>query len=653
VDANDPRCRVRLAHADGCRVTVMIARLGRYFWKLFLVNAALMAVVLAGCVWVIMWQFDRFHEIELSRYLFAQATTLEIAVQDRFDHEHVNELNALAEKIGTRELDDIRVTFVFADGTVAGDSVADRAKMDWHGDRPEIISALKTGFGESIRWSHTVTKNMKYIAVRVGSADNPVGVVRISKAVSHIAAQTRPAQQLVVTLVFTSVFAAILLALALALLWSRRIRRITESAQSISRGDLSARIEVFGHDEVALLGRSLNEMRERLSAQLETIDRHRRTLDSLVSQLQEGVVVADADGRIVLINSEAIKLLQLSTREASDSFIGQTVEQCIPQHRLQNLMRRTSLDMPADTHDLSGQSATGSDDHHETQTQEIEVKLSTGTGVRSVLARAFDIRLPNVSGDDPSSATNVHVGRTLVLTDVTELTRVMQVKADLAANASHELRTPLSAIRVAVETLRSVDWLSDVMAASRFIDVVDRHSGRMEAMIGDLLDLSRLESSTNRFNATPIVVTKFLEELHTTFADALAEKNLHWKTSVFSEGATFTASPELLRIILRNLIDNAIRFSELEGDIVLSVQKDDSTIVVEVADTGCGIALDQQHRVFERFYQVERARTGSVRGTGLGLSIVRHATTAMNAHIELQSVLGQGTRFTIRIPIQA
>jgi two-component system phosphate regulon sensor histidine kinase PhoR len=215
--------------------------------------------------------------------------------------------------------------------------------MESHRDRPEVRSALQAGFGESIRWSHTVAKNMKYVAVRVGSVGDPRGVVRLSMAVRSIAAQAQPAQRLMLTIALISVLAAVLLALALALLWSRRIRRITETAQSISRGDLSARIEVVGQDEVALLGRSLNEMRERLSTQLETIDRQRRTLDSLVSQLREGVVVTNAEGRIVLMNSEAARLLQISLGETGNSFIGQTVEQCVPQHKLQDLLRRTTV----------------------------------------------------------------------------------------------------------------------------------------------------------------------------------------------------------------------------------------------------------------------------------------------------------------------
>ncbi len=628
----------------------MALRLGRYFWKLFLANAFVMAVVVAGCVWVIVSQLDQFRQEELSNHLLAQASALEVAVREQFDTERAEELNALAQQVGSTELEGVRVTFVLADGKVLGDSEASANEMESHSDRPEILQALTSGFGESIRWSHTVAKDMKYVAVRVGTADNPLGVVRLSMAVQSIAARAQPARRLATAIALVSILAAMLLALTIALLWSRRIQRITEAARSISEGDMSARVAVAGKDEVAHLGRSLNEMREKLSTQVGTIDRQRRTLDSLVSQLREGVIVADGDGRIVLINTEAVELLQLSSDETGRLFVGQSIEQCVPQHKLQELLRlTTNIAIPRDNASL-GRSIGGRGSTDETTSQEIELQLTTDKSVRSVLARAFDIRLPDGNGDESSPDASDCLGRTLVLTDVTELTRVMQVKADLASNASHELRTPLSAIRAAVETLRAVDWSSDANAASRFVDIVDRHSGRMEDMIGDLLELSRLESRADRFEVTPISAKKLLEDIQQSFQDAISAKNLHWKVSVLGDDVILMANSELLRMVLRNLIDNAIRFTDIDGNIEISAKRGGEIVVFEVADTGCGIAPEEQNRVFERFYQVEQSRSGSNRGTGLGLSIVRHAATAMNAEINLQSELGQGTRFSIRLP---
>lgn len=605
----------------------MRLRLGRYFWKLFLANAAVMAVVLTGCAWMIVSQLDQFRQEELSQHLAAQAAALEVAVRDRFDTAHADELNTVAQQIGSARVEGVRVTFVLTNGAVVGDSQASATRMESHADRPEIRQALSTGRGESVRWSHTVAKYMKYVAVRVGDSEAPLGVVRVSMGVESIAARAQSARRLAVSVAIASVSAAVLLSLVLAWGWSRRIQRVTEAAESMSRGDLSAGVDIQGYDEVALLGRSLNAMRAKLSVHLDTIDRQRRNLESLVSQLRDGVVVIDADARVVLINAEAEAMLHPESAETDRDFVGRSVEQCVPHRKLLDLLDRV-----------------GRSDG----TDEIELRLPCAKGHRFVLARGFQVRLPNARTG--ASDTSVPVGRALVLTDITELAHAMQVKADLAANASHELRTPLSAIRASVETLGTLDPQRDPEAIRKFVDVIDRHSERMYAMIGELLELSRLESGADQIDAASVSARQVVDELTKTFAETTTAKGIRWRTECPDEDVTMTTSAELLRMILRNLLDNAVRFTEPGGDVCLSVKADKSDVVFRVTDTGCGIPLPEQDRVFERFYQVEQARSGTERGTGLGLSIVRHAAIAIGARIELKSTPGTGTQVTLRIP---
>jgi len=517
--------------------------------------------------------------------------------------------------------------------------------MESHADRPEIREALAHGLGESVRWSHTVSANLKYVAVRVGPSNQPLGVVRVAMPIKTIVARTEPAQRLMIAIAAVSVVAAVVLALALALLWSRPIQHITDTARSIARGDLSARARLRGHDEVALLGRSLNRMQERLLSHAETIDRQRRTLESLVEQLHEGVVVADGDGRIVLINQEAVRMLQPQFAASGVSMVGMDVEQGVPQLQLQRMLdakataRRESPAGRPDAPAAWGSSAI----------VECRLRVETSLGVRTLLARAADIRLPEETSD-PEPGQERHAGRVLLLTDVTELTRMMQVKADLAANASHELRTPLSAIRAAVETLRSIDAAEDAPAAAGLLDVVDRHSSRMEAMIKDLLELSRLESGAARFDIGQVDPRLLVDDLERELQPKISAKKLQFRSKLEPPGATVRVNRELLRMVLRNLIDNAVRFTDEDGTVTVSCRLDDSAAIFKVADTGCGIPAHEQSRVFERFYQVERARSGLDRGTGLGLSIVRHASAAMNATVALESELGVGTTITVRIP---
>jgi two-component system, OmpR family, phosphate regulon sensor histidine kinase PhoR len=608
-------------------------RLGRLFWKLFLWNAVLMAAVLLTCIWLIVRQVDQFYVSELSRALHSQAETLRHMVADRFDAAHAPEMNRLALEMGRDDPAGIRITFIATDGSVLGDSESEPATMGSHSDRPEVRAALRDGWGEDTRFSHTLGRPMKYLAVRVGPPDSPAGVVRVAMGLRAIGEHADSVRRLVWSTGATGLVACVLLALGLARLWSQPIRRITRTARQLSRGDLSARVSVVGSDELAELARSLNEMRARLAAHLETIDGQRRTLESLLTQLQEGVVVTRPDGRIALINPSAARLLGIA--EPVEHLVGRPVEGCITQHHLQNmLLERAEGD--------------------ETAVHEVQIKVQGQSSRVSVMARVCDIALES---NDGGATGKVSVGRLLVLTDVTPLAHMIQVKADFAANASHELRTPLSAIRAAVETLLSVDPQENAPAVRRFAEIIDRQSGRMDALVRDLLDLSRLESSPAHFDATTIELPPVFAELHDRYRDRFETKGLHWASDVAPSVGPVVLNPYLLRLILDNLVDNAVKFTDSGGHIRIEarIQKDEArcNLEISVTDDGCGISEDEQERVFERFYQVGRARSGAVRGTGLGLSIVRHAVSAMGGTAELSSKPGQGTTVKITVPASA
>jgi signal transduction histidine kinase len=248
-------------------------------------------------------------------------------------------------------------------------------------------------------------------------------------------------------------------------------------------------------------------------------------------------------------------------------------------------------------------------------------------------------------------------GRLLVLTDVTDWANTVRMRTDFVANASHELRTPIAAIRTAVETLATMDRAEDEATASRFLDVIARHSARLEALVIDLLDLSRVESTGARFIADDLPVPRICDELHARWREALIAKGLVWTCDGAPECHTIRANPYLLRLVLDNLVDNAIKFTDRGGVVGLIVRRSPSDIRFEVHDQGCGIAAHEQQRVFERFYQVTSARTGAsreggqARGTGLGLSIVKHAVAAMGGTVALHSEVGTGTRVMVSLPL--
>lgn len=435
-------------------------------------------------------------------------------------------------------------------------------------------------------------------------------------------------------------------AAVLTVIARRARRRLLERVHATVR-DAAAETAARTSDEslngFATIAIAVRELRSRLEARLEVSDRQRLTLATLVNQLREGVIVVRPDGRIALLNPAAARLLNLDARGRGEAaFIDQPLERCIPQHDLQALARREHRPTPAESD--AGRSRLPPWDAPAADA-ETRVQVDSPTGSEHLLVHASDLALPeSVAAHEPPA-------RLLVLLDITDLTRTMQIKTDFVANASHELRTPLSTIRAAIETLLAMNLREEADAAPRFLQLIDRHSGRLEALVSDLLDLARVESPAARFELKPIELRELLDELHGRVADALQRKQLTWHTELDGcRSARVVASPHLLNLVLDNLVDNAVKFTEPGGHVGVTCRDGPGWVSFEVNDDGCGIPEAEQERVFERFYQVERARSGPERGTGLGLSIVRHAVSAMNGAIALQSQPGKGTRFKVTIP---
>jgi two-component system phosphate regulon sensor histidine kinase PhoR len=246
-------------------------------------------------------------------------------------------------------------------------------------------------------------------------------------------------------------------------------------------------------------------------------------------------------------------------------------------------------------------------------------------------------------------------GTLLVLRDITEVARTLQMKTDFATNASHELRTPLASIRAAVETMKEAGF-EDVETTKRCANIINNHVLRLQLMVQDLLDLSRAEDSRALVRTDTLDLELVCEALLAAYTNQLAEKNILLHMDLASEARTFKGDERLLTLILKNLVDNAIKFTP-SGSITIRSRRlpkengEAGSLILEVQDTGIGIPPEDQERVFERFYTVNRSRGGADRGTGLGLSIVKHAVSAMHGTVSLTSELHKGTTIRCTFPL--
>lgn len=610
---------------------------GGLSWKLLLGCSALVAIAVLGSAWLILTEAARVRNEELEGILLTEARLLAHALLEPTQAADAERIELLIDRLRSEESE---VVAIARDGRVLADRAASLNLPRNILELREVSRVLHGGQSTTSILVSPTGHRMRTVVVRIGDMERPIGAVVVARPLWTFAAHGIALRTLIIELVLVLLLTLALLAFGVARLWSRPLYEVIRTARSLSRGDLSARADTAATDELGLLARALNRMRDRLFRNYQTIDRQRAVLESLLSQLREGVVVADADGRIALINPAALRLLNIPAQEDGTFVVGEAVERCIPEHDLQQLLLP---DQPLPRR----RSETESDEAH---LHEARLQIDRPEGTVHLLVHASNLMLPEA---EPASA-EPRIGRLVVLTDITTLAQTIQMKTDFVANASHELRTPLSTIRAAIETLQNMNLAEDPAAAQRFLQAIDRQSGRLEALVSDLLDLARLEAPGARFEPSTVVVRELLADVEQHFADRFEARKLRWLTDTSAcSSPTLRANPHLLRLVIDNLVDNAIKFTDPGGWIRVTCRNGDGQFIIDVTDNGCGIPQEDQNRVFERFYQVERARSGHERGTGLGLSIVRHALAAMDGEVRLASELGCGTTVTIVVPQSA
>jgi len=518
--------------------------------------------------------------------------------------------DAIANESG--QLARARVTLIARDGAVLGDSQVDTAALgalENHASRPEVSGALATGRGSSIRYSTTLGQRMMYVAVPFAGRQTVIGVARVAMpltAVDDAIAEVR--KSIALASLFALAVAVVLSTLA-AQFTSRTLRRLTDAARSMAGGNLDVRTRIPGGDEIASLGAALDRLAENLSATLERLKAERDLLDAVLAGMQEGILVVGRDGRILLVNPALKEMLLLE----GDSR-GKTVLQAIRHAELSTLVQRVQRGLAS--------------------AAEIEV---AGLKPRRLLVKA--IRLPGIDGV------------VAVFVDVTELRRLETLRRDFVANASHELRTPVAAVRAAAETLHTA--LHDPDAARRFTAIIERNAERLQQLIDDLLELSRIESREYQLNLEAVALAPVVQAAVALHAERFARRGITLEVDPALTRLTVHADRRALDIILRNLLDNAVKYCSDNARVSIRASREDNRVRVAVSDTGPGIEPRHLPRLFERFYRVDAGRSRELGGTGLGLAIVKHLAEAMGGVVSVESAAGMGTAFSFTLDAAA
>jgi len=507
-----------------------------------------------------------------------------------------------------------RITVVDARGLVLGDSHEDPLLMENHGTRPEIVLAYGGEVGVKTRYSNTRQANMMYVAIPVKQDNEVIAVVRVAVPVSEV--------ENVLTSFYRNIAigGAIIVVLA-ALVSMAVLRRLTDSLRELrngagrfAAGDLDSRLPSSTTEEIADLSESMNKMAEQLDVRIKTIAQQRNEREAILSSMSEGVVALDADEKIVSLNRVAAGFLGLDIAESRGKAFYEMVRIPSLLEFVERAMRSSNI-------------------------TEIEVTMP-GASAKYFQARAAALK--DSSGEK--------VGVVVVFNDITRLKRLESIRRDFVANVSHELRTPITAITGSVETL--LDGAMDNSDDSqRFLEMIARHSDRLNRLIKDLLSLAQIESETEQVGAG--LTRGRVGDVIASSVMACQEKSRQHQVDV-----SYSCDPNLeanisrgqLEQAITNLIDNAIKHSDRGSTVDVEATSPGDEIVISVQDKGVGIAKEHLPRLFERFYRVDEARSRDAGGTGLGLAIVKHVAVAHRGRVSVDSLPGKGSTFRIHLP---
>lgn len=583
----------------------------RLIWQLYPSYLLVILLVIFAVGGFVLNELRDFHYQQTSKDLRARTQLIVEQLAGELKQSQQMWLSEMVIRLG--ESSSTRVTVILADGRVLADSDENPQLMDNHGQRPEILAAFAGREGVSTRFSRTLGQTLMYVALPVYQQEQLVGSVRTSMPLSSI---DRTLQ-----IIYWKLFAGgVLIALLAApICWylSRRISRpleqMTVGVQRFAQGDFAGTLEETGSEESCRLAAAMNRMAVKLSELIKQEIGQRSEIEAILGCMLEGLVVVDNDEQVLRINLAAAKLFEVSTQLLP----GRSLQEVIRQAELQRFVQRAL-------------------EHQEPIEEEL---ILYGPQQRYLHAQAAPL----------IGAGNERIGVLIVLHDLTRLRQLESVRRDFVANVSHELKTPITAIRGAVETL--IDEDSADTTEKRFLEIIFKQNNRLNALVEDLLDLSRIEQGVigGSLEMQDSALLPVLESAQLACESLLSENQIELTVSC-AEDLQARINPSLLEQAVINLLTNAIKYSDEKSRVVIEAEQLEKQVSIRVRDFGCGIPAEHLSRLFERFYRVDLARSRNLGGTGLGLAIVKHVAQAHRGEVQVSSTLDEGSTFSILLP---
>lgn len=564
----------------------------------------------------VLWHFYQYTIESLTTHLVQQALIVEELVETQLDYYHdPAAMDKHIKRISSQM--ELRITIIDRNGAVLADSWENPQAMDNHKDRPEIQGALLGTTGHSLRYSSTLSTNMLYVATAIREGKSLGGVVRVSTTLKPIEEAFDGLRNVLLVAFVLTAGLAVLISFRVARKFTAPLEAITVAARQIGEGHWEERVHIKTGDELEILAHTLNKLAANLDDTVREILTEKSKLELILRHMDNGVILLNRYGQVTTVNKQAAEYFGLSSAQ-----LGLHNLQAIGYSSLDQAVRETL----------------GTKENR-------TITLKTA---RHGKARVFQVFLAPVQ----SAAGDGNIDVLAVFHDITALQELRERQADFVANASHELGTPLTSIKGFAETLLC-GALEDKTSSEKFVRIIYTEADRMHRLVKDLLQLARLEATDNRQQTklASVDMNQVIEPVIRRLTPLLEEKEQVLIVHKPEQPLLTLADADWLSQIAINLFDNAIKYTPVRGTITVSWWQKGDQALLEVRDTGVGIAPQDLPRIFERFYRVDRARSRTAGGTGLGLAIVKHLVNNMAGTITVNSEVNKGTTFTVSLPV--
>ncbi len=509
------------------------------------------------------------------------------------------ELDSVIKSVGDRI--STRITIIDTDGIVLADSDKNPATMENHRTRPEVLEALRHDVGRSVRFSTTVKDRMLYLAMPLRYNGRTIAITRVSLYMSAVNRLISDLRYEIIKVAVIVVFISMIFVLLFSRTVSRPINLLSRASFKVASGDFDAKIYLRGHDEINELARNFNFMIDKLKELFEKVTAQKEEYNTLISSIQEGLVVLNSEGRIELSN---LGFNEIAERE---NVRGMHFKDLIPEKKLYKVFKKVHK-------------------KHNSITKEINIDKKIYLCSGTYIERKNEV--------------------VLLLHDITEIKRLEMIKRDFVVNVSHELRTPLTSIKGFVETIEE-EADGDM---KNYAVIIRRNTDRLINIVQDLLILSELEDTNTPLEISEVDLGRLCANSMKIVEQKARAKNISLKCISEDDLPLIEADNYMLEQLFINLIDNAVKYTDI-GEVRVEINLRGDHIYIEFSDTGIGIPHKDIERIFERFYTVDKSRSRKAGGTGLGLSIVKHIVIMHHGEISVDSEKGEGTRFIVKLPL--